>query len=571
MKTTDDTFDVDVAILGAGAAGLATALHLPPSHRVAIVDRGAPGPGGSDWAQGGIAAAIDDADSIDDHTSDTVGAGAGLCDAARARSIISEGQSAVEALARYGLGFTEDAAPASGGETHGGLQRAHLTREGGHRRRRVLHVGDATGAAMMRVLRRQVAEHANITVLEQHQVLDLVINDSPGTPRRCVGAHLLDLGAGGVTVIRARAVVLATGGAGALYAHTSTPPSALGSGIALAWRAGCRVANLEFTQFHPTCLARADGARPLLSEALRGEGGILVDETGRRFMPDYHADAELAPRDVVARAIVAEMDRRTQPHMFLDVSHLGSATIARRFPTLARTVREAGYDLVAGPVPVVPAAHYTCGGIVVDDTGRTDLAGLYAVGETAHTGLHGANRLASNSLLECLVTGTRTARALAHESLPAIASSDLHPQIPRPNPAATDVVGALVRELRALMWREVGILRHDAGLDHARDALLAMSRRWRTTLAEVDAAAGVASAQATALSEAADLEVQLTVALLIVESARRRRESRGAHFNRDHPHVDPGLAMDTILDPARCSIPAHVSMRALAPRRRHAG
>src|ERR1700712_4938150 len=371
----------DVAIIGSGLAGLSVALNLADTRRVAILAKRSVSEGASDWAQGGIAAVLDSADSTDNHVGDTLIAGGGLCDEAATRFIVENGRAAIEWLIGEGVPFPKDLSAELG---------FHLTREGGHSHRRIIHAADATGHAVVTTLNERVRNHPNITVLEEH--------------------YALDLASGRTVTIEAPHTVLATGGAGKVYLYTTNPDTATGDGIAMAWRAGCRVSNMEFIQFHPTCLFHPYAKSFLISEAVRGEGGILRLPDGTRFMPAHDERAELAPRDIVARAIDFEIKKRGIDCVYLDISHQPRAFLEEHFPTILARCREFGIDIAKQPIPVVPAAHYTCGGVVTDLAGRTDRAGLYAVGETSCTGLHGANRLASNSLLECLVVG----RAAAH-------------------------------------------------------------------------------------------------------------------------------------------------------------
>lgn len=394
----------DVVIVGSGLAGLTVALNLAETRRVAVVAKRSMTEGASDWAQGGIAAVLDSADSIDNHVRDTLVAGGGLCDEAATRFIVEHGRGAIEWLIAQGVPFTRDDAAELG---------FHLTREGGHSHRRIIHAADATGHAVVATLSERVRQHPNITLFEEHCAIDLITSDRLGLPgRRCHGLYALDPESGRTVTLQASHTVLATGGAGKVYLYTTNPDTATGDGIAMAWRAGCRVANMEFIQFHPTCLFHPYAKSFLITEAVRGEGGRLLLPDGTRFMPAHDERAELAPRDIVARAIDFEIKKRGIDCVYLDISHQPAAFLREHFPTILARCLEFGIDITKDPIPVVPAAHYTCGGIVTDLAGRTDLAGLYAVGETACTGLHGANRLASNSLLECLVIGSAASTAM---------------------------------------------------------------------------------------------------------------------------------------------------------------
>src|SRR5581483_6777546 len=392
----------DVAIVGSGLAGLPVALNLADRCKVGIITKRQLPDGASNWAQGGIAAVLAKDDSPESHIRDTEIAGAGLCKHETVRHVVEHGRQAIEWLISQGVPFTRDESNEIG---------YHLTREGGHSHRRVIHAADATGHAVQTTLEAQVKGHPNITVLEHHIAVDLITGTKLGTgERRCHGFYALDHMAGRVVTVTAKQVVLATGGAGKVYLYTTNPDTATGDGIAMGWRAGCRVANMEFIQFHPTCLYHPHAKSFLISEAVRGEGGILRLPDGTRFMPAHDDRAELAPRDIVARAIDFEMKKRGLDCVYLDISHKPATFLKAHFPNIHARCLELGIDITRQPIPVVPAAHYTCGGIQTDLNGCTDLAGLYAVGETAHTGLHGANRLASNSLLECLVFGRAAAR-----------------------------------------------------------------------------------------------------------------------------------------------------------------
>ncbi len=527
----------DVIIVGSGLAALAVALNLPPGWRVALLAKGRLTEGASQYAQGGIAAALDEeVDSIEQHVADTLIAGAGLCDPNVTRHILTNGPAAIGWLRQAGVPFTCDA-----NATHG----LHLTREGGHSRRRIIHAADATGQAVMRTLTARLPQQANIRRFECHQAIDLLTVDG-----RCVGVQALDIVGGGILTLRAPQTVLATGGAGRIYLHTTNPETATGDGIALAWRAGCRVANLEFIQFHPTSLYVPQAGREafLISEAVRGEGGVLCLPDGSRFMPNHDARGELAPRDVVTRAIDIEMKNRGLACVYLDISHQPAAFLRDHFPTIMARCGEAGIDLTSQPIPVVPAAHYVCGGIHTDLAGRTDLAGLYAVGETACSGLHGANRLASNSLLECVVMGRACAQALESEAtvrsappLPAAREGRVGAERP------TSVKVAQYRDaLRQLMWAKAGIVRSNETLAQAASSishLRAAIDRW-----DLDAVRSRAALELRNMTE---------VAGLVVRSALARQESRGLHYNRDHLHTLP-QAVPTVLQGSKAVPPAPI-------------
>jgi len=529
----------DVAIIGSGLAGLSVALHLAQSRNVVVISKRALRDGASDWAQGGIAAVLDSGDSHAEHIADTLLAGGGLCDETATRTIIEHGREAIDWLIDQGVPFTRD------NEAELGF---HLTREGGHSQRRIIHAADATGHAVQVTLEQKVRAHSNITLLEQHYAIDVITSAKLGastSTQRCLGLYVQDVETGEVITIAAQHTVLATGGAGKVYLYTTNPDTATGDGIAMAWRAGCRISNMEFIQFHPTCLYHPYAKSFLITEAVRGEGGELKlpasagVHAGTRFMPAHDARAELAPRDVVARAIDAEMKKRGLDHVDLDISHKSPEFLQEHFPTILARCLEFGIDITKQPIPVVPAAHYTCGGIVTDLTGRTDLPGLYAVGETACTGLHGANRLASNSLLECLVLGRAAAQHIAAQ-----------PQCqPIPLPAwdesrVTDADEEVViannwEELRRFMWNYVGIVRTTKRLERAAH---------RITLLKEEIDEYYAHFRIT--RDLLELRNLVDVASLIVESALSRRESRGLHFSRDYPDTLP-KALPSVLSPAR--------------------
>ncbi|HEX7156959.1 MAG TPA: L-aspartate oxidase, partial [Burkholderiaceae bacterium] len=458
----------DVAIIGSGLAGLAAALRLAGKRRVALLTKGKVGEGASAWAQGGLAAVMGDDDSFAAHERDTEIAGAGLCDPETVRFAVEHAPRVVRWLAEIGVPFTADPDGASG---------LHLTREGGHSARRIVHATDATGAAVQQTLIEAVRQHPDILLLEDFVAVDLITDRrlGPGRPKgrpAVHGLYALDIERGAVVTIECGHVILASGGAGKVYLYTTNPDSSSGDGVAMGWRAGCRVSNMEFMQFHPTCLFHPQAKSFLITEAMRGEGGVLrlpgrAGEPGERFMPRHDERAELAPRDIVARAIDFELKKRGLDCVFLDVTHRGEAFLRSHFPTIHARCLELGIDIARQPIPVVPAAHYTCGGVVTDLNGRTDLDRLYAIGETACTGLHGANRLASNSLLECVVF----AQAAADDILaaPRIEPADLPPW---DESRVTDVDEEVVvahnwDELRRAMWNYVGIVRTDKRLERA--------------------------------------------------------------------------------------------------------
>ncbi|HEX2603432.1 MAG TPA: L-aspartate oxidase [Oxalicibacterium sp.] len=529
----------DVAIIGSGLAGLTVALHLAETRKVAVISKRSLLDGASNWAQGGIAAVLDSNDSIDEHVADTLVAGGGLCDEPATRFIIEHGREAVEWLIKQGVPFTPDAEAELG---------FHLTREGGHSQRRIIHAADATGHAVQVTLEEKVRKHPNITLMEHHYAIDVITSESLERKKRgprCLGLYVQDVKTGKVLTIAAEHTVLATGGAGKVYLYTTNPDTATGDGIAMAWRAGCRIANMEFIQFHPTCLYHPYAKSFLISEAVRGEGGELKlpptagRDAGKRFMPGYDERAELAPRDIVARAIDAEMKKRGLDYMHLDISHKPADFIREHFPTIMERCLQFGIDITSEPIPVVPAAHYTCGGIITDLCGRTDLPGLYAVGEATCTGLHGANRLASNSLLECLVLGRATAQYIEQQpkqkavTLPAWDES-------RVTDADEEVIIANNwEELRRFMWNYVGIVRTTKRLERAQ-------HRIRLLKEEIDEY----YANFRITPDLLELRNLVEVASLIVQSALSRRESRGLHFSRDYPETLP-KALPSVLSPHR--------------------
>ena len=523
----------DVVIVGSGLGGLSVALNLAQTSRVALIAKRALTDGASDWAQGGIAAVLDSADSVDAHVQDTLVAGAGLCDETATRYIVEHSRAAIDWLIEQGVPFTRDASSELG---------FHLTREGGHSHRRIIHAADATGHAVMATLVERVRAHPNITLLEDHVAIDLITSDRLGlSERRSHGLYVLDEKSGRTLTLSAPHTVLATGGAGKVYLYTTNPDTSTGDGIAIASRAGCRVANMEFIQFHPTCLYHPYAKSFLISEAVRGEGGLLRLPDGTRFMPAHDERAELAPRDVVARAIDFEIKKRGIDCVYLDITHQPEAFIQEHFPNIYARCKEFGIDITRQWIPIVPAAHYTCGGVVTDLAGRTDLPGLYAVGEAACTGLHGANRLASNSLLECLVIGRAAAAAIQQSSAARHGVIEL-PEWDESRVSDPDeevVVAHNWDELRRLMWNYVGIVRTDKRLARAKHRIEML----RDEIQEYYANFKVSR-------DLLELRNLVDVAALIVDSARNRRESRGLHYNRDWPQTLP-KGLPTVLAPKR--------------------
>ena len=510
----------DVLVIGSGAAGLSLALRLPASTRIAIVAKRELAEGSTLYAQGGISAVMDENDSMESHVQDTLVSGAGLCNEDAVRLVVQSGPRNIHWLKEQGVSFTEQPATGSSGY--------HLTREGGHSHRRVIHAADATGRAVETSLEQKARNSPNISLLENHIAIDLITSNkqNPGNSPRCQGAYLLDLLQDRVKAVSARCVVMATGGSSKAYLYTSNPDVATGDGIAMAWRAGCRVANMEFIQFHPTCLYHTKAKSFLISEAVRGEGGQLKLANGQRFMNGYDERGELAPRDIVARAIDHEMKRRGLDNVFLDISHKPADFIQSHFPTIYARCMELGIDMTRDPVPVVPAAHYTCGGILTDMDACTDLPGLYAVGETAYTGLHGANRMASNSLLECLVFGERAA-AHINDNLESTPMPSPLPEWDESRVTDSDeevVVSHNWDELRRFMWDYVGIVRSNKRLERASRRIRLLNHEIREYYSNFRVS-----------NDLLELRNLADVAELIIRSATRRRESRGLHYNKDFP------------------------------------
>lgn len=514
----------DVLILGSGAAGLSLALRLGEHLRIAVVAKRELEETNTYYAQGGISAVLDAADSIDSHVRDTLDAGAGLCNQETVQLVVEQGPQNIEWLLQGGVNFTRDDSSSSSGGYH-------LTREGGHSHRRVIHAADATGKEVETTLQAQVLARSNIDIFSHHIAIDLITSEKGSEKRQkqCHGAYLLNHKSGEVETFRARFVVLATGGASKVYLYTSNPDVATGDGIAMAWRAGCRVANMEFIQFHPTCLYHPEAKSFLISEAVRGEGGQLKLPDGSRFMENFDPRGELAPRDIVARAIDHEMKRLGADCLFLDISHKPAEFIQEHFPTIYRRCLDFGIDVTQQPIPVVPAAHYTCGGVMADHRARTDISRLYAVGEIAYTGLHGANRMASNSLLECLVFAEQAAQDIHALEAETGETPDLPPwdesRVTEPDEEV--VVSHNWDELRHFMWDYVGIVRSNKRLERAKRRVDLLRRE----IVEYYSNFRVNN-------DLLELRNLVDVADLIIRSAMSRHESRGLHYTIDFPYSD---------------------------------
>lgn len=522
-------YTTDYLVLGSGIAGLTFALEAARHGEVTIVTKRGRSDAATTWAQGGISAVLDPADSFEAHIEDTLVTGAGLSKPEIVEMCVRDAPARIRDLAALGVRFSK-------GSNTDGVE-YDLGREGGHSARRVVHAGDITGREVERALLEAAEANANIRFFEEHMAIDLITLSKYGGPDACVGAYVLDKKAGAVHTFLARATVLATGGAGKVYLYTSNPDVATGDGVAMAYRAGAEIANMEFIQFHPTVLFHPQAKSFLISEALRGEGGVLRLSDGTAFMKKHHPMADLAPRDVVARAIDYEMKRTGAEYVLLDMSARTPEFLRQRFPNIHAECLRWGIDMTQQPIPVVPAAHYMCGGVTVDAEGRTSLPGLYAIGETACTGLHGANRLASNSLLEGLVFGTRAARALASlersTAFPAVPDWNVGQAVPSDEAV---VITQNWDEIRRLMWNYVGIVRTTKRLKRAerRIALLRDEVReyyWNYLVT----------------ADLLELRNLVTVADLSVQCALARKESRGIHYTLDYPNTDPAQARDTVI------------------------
>ncbi|SFS05430.1 L-aspartate oxidase [Sphingomonas jatrophae] len=522
----------DVVVLGSGAAGLTAALNLAGRFRVAVLAKGKLSDGSTAWAQGGIAAVLEPGDTFEAHVEDTMIAGAGLNDRRTVEFVVERAPEAIRRLAELGVPFNEE----------GGA--LHLTREGGHSHRRIVHVDDATGAAVQRALERAAADNPNITLFPDMAAIDLVTGrhgERYSGDGHVWGVYALNRTEGRVETFLGRATVLATGGAGRTYLYSTAPRGATGDGIAMAWRAGARISNMEFMQFHPTCLYNLQVKNFLITEAVRGEGGRLINPTtGKRFMPYYDAERlELAPRDVVARAIDAEIKRYGLDYVHLDISHMPAEFVRGHFPNIYDKLIGLGIDITRQPIPVVPAQHYTCGGILVDLDGRTDLPGLYAAGECTQSGLHGANRLASNSLLECFVFGEAAADHIGAcwDQLPAPPAIRPWDESRVSDSDEEVVVQHNWREIRRFMWDYVGIVRTTKRLERAQHRIELLAH-------EVEDYYGNFRVTADLI----ELRNLVGVADLIIRSALSRKESRGLHYTRDFPAA-AAEPRDTILIP----------------------
>ena len=519
-------FSTDVLVIGGGAAGLCSALNLAEHCRVTMLCKGGIESSASHWAQGGVAAVTNPADSVSSHAADTISAGAGLCNEMIVSTTVAQAPEIIDSLINWGVEFDQS------------QNSFHLTQEGGHSFRRILHVADATGRAINERLTERALDHPNIELFNDRVAIDLItFDETVKNSKQCAGAYVLNTGTGHVEVFQSKFTILATGGASKVYLYTTNPDGSTGDGIAMAWRAGCRVANMEFNQFHPTCLYHPLNKSFLISETVRGEGGILRLPSGERFMQRFDPRMELAPRDIVARAIDHEIKRLGIECVYLDISHRPKQAIEKQFPTIAQRCKDHGIDISTDPIPVVPAAHYTCGGVLVDQKGATDISGLYAIGETSCTGLHGANRLASNSLLECLVFGTSAARDIIER----LDTKLLQTKIPKwdesqvTNSDEEVIISHNWDELRRSMWDYVGIVRTDKRLQRAQRRIELLKQEINEYYSNYRVS-----------SDLIELRNLIHVADLIVHSALSRKESRGLHYNIDHPEPDPSTK-NTIL------------------------
>ncbi|MFT6967898.1 MAG: L-aspartate oxidase [Cellvibrionaceae bacterium] len=523
-------FSHDILIIGSGAAGLALALNLSEHSKIAILSKNRLKDGSTWWAQGGIAAVLDDKDSIEAHVKDTVKAGGGLCHLDAVTFTVENSADAIAWLIKQGVNFTRNT----------DNDDFHLTKEGGHSHRRIIHSTDATGKEVHRTLIERLRAAKNVDVFEQHIAVDLIQQADASSKRlRCSGAYVYDREQDCVSSFQAKIVILATGGASKAYLYTSNPDGASGDGIAMAWRAGCRIANMEFNQFHPTCLYHPKAKTVLLTEALRGEGAYLKLPNGERFMHRFDEQKELAPRDIVARAIDHEIKRLGCDHLYLDISHKPAEFINEHFPNVKASCLQYGIDITKDPIPVVPAAHYTCGGVMVDKNGQTDLLNLYAIGETSFTGLHGANRMASNSLLECVVYARSAAEHIKQniDQIPATDTPNDWDESRVKNSDEDVVIAHNWDELRRFMWDYVGIVRTQKRLERAQHRIKLLQREISEYYSNYKVG-----------NDLIELRNLTTVAQLIIRSAMERKESRGLHYSLDYPNLSR-VARDTILVP----------------------
>lgn len=520
--TTEHQYTCDVLIIGAGAAGLSLALKIAAHSTVRVLSKGILSEGSTYYAQGGVAAVFSDDDSTESHFEDTLIAGAGLCDEDAVRFTVNNAKESMQWLIETGVNFDTEVDDQE-------QTQYHLTREGGHSHRRILHAADATGREIEESLLAAVKKHPNITLMEGFNAIDLITTRKLNLPaNRVLGAYVWNRKAEYVETIKAHFVTLATGGASKVYQYTSNPDVSSGDGVALAWRSGCRVANMEFNQFHPTCLYHADAKNFLLTEALRGEGALLLRPDGTRFMPDFDERGELAPRDIVARAIDYEMKRLGVDCMYLDISHKPKEFIIKHFPTIYSRCLSLGLDIAEQPMPIVPAAHYTCGGVMIDHNGQTDIDGLYAIGEVTYTGLHGANRLASNSLLECIVYAHACAKDIINRvpfykerkfaTIPEWDDSQVE------NSDEQVVIQHNWHELRLFMWDYVGIVRTNKRLQRALSRVELLQHEITEYYSNFKVG-----------NNLLELRNLVQVAELIIKSAIQRKESRGLHYNLDYP------------------------------------
>ena len=510
----------DVLIVGSGAAGLTLALKLADKFNVIVLSKSTLSEGSTRYAQGGIAAVFDEDDSIESHVIDTLDAGAGLCDENAVRFTATRAKDCMQWLINFGVPFDQE-------KDEQGNTRFHLTREGGHSHRRILHAADATGQALQTALVEAVQHHPNIHLFERYNAIDLIKHQD--ATNQCLGAYVWNRKLEHVEVIRSRFTALATGGASKVYQYTSNPDVSSGDGIAMAWRAGCSVANMEFNQFHPTCLFHPEARNFLITEALRGEGAILCHADGTPFMQKFDPRADLAPRDIVARAIDYEMKRLGADCMYLDISHKPADFVVKHFPNIYRKCRTLGIDITRQPIPVVPAAHYSCGGVKTDFNAKTDLDNLYAIGEVAYTGLHGANRMASNSLLECVV--------FAHAAADHICENANKPEFSQAIPPWDEsqvgnsdeevVIQHNWHELRLFMWDYVGIVRTNKRLERALRRIELLQQEIHDYYANFRVS-----------NNLLELRNLVSVAELIVRCAMQRKESRGLHYNLDYPDLE---------------------------------